>query len=211
MGVIDVRNLRFTYAKARVPALDGLDFDIRRGEIFGFLGPNGAGKSTTQRILIGLLKGYQGSASAFGRAVADWGADYYERIGVCFEMPNHYLKLTGLENLAYFRSLYRVDTQTPEALLDSVGLAADRRMPVSQYSRGMKTRLSVARSLLNNPELIFLDEPTTGLDPVGAQRIRTLIRTQKANGRTVFLTTHDMTVADDLCDRVASSSTGRSG
>ena len=120
-----------------------------------------------------------------------------------FELPNHYLKLTGLENLAYFRALYSDETQAPEALLDLVGLQDDGKMLVSQYSKGMKTRLGVARALLNNPGLIFMDEPTAGLDPVSARRIKDLIRAQQRNGRTVFLTTHDMTVADELCDRVA--------
>lgn len=201
--MIDVSDLSFTYAKTDAPAIEGLSFDIKRGEIFGLLGPNGAGKSTTQKILIRLLKDYQGSVSVFGRDLTEWGSEYYERVGVSFELPNHYLKLSAVENLTYFRSLYRDETQPAEALLALVDLTGDGKTPVSQYSKGMKTRLGVARALLNNPELIFMDEPTTGLDPVGARRIKDLIRTQKENGRTVFLTTHDMTVADELCDRVA--------
>ena len=201
--LIEVDGLTFTYTKASRPAVEGVTFSIRPGEIFGFLGPSGAGKSTTQKILIGLLKDYRGAISVFGKDLAGWSSDYYERIGVSFELPNHYLKLTGLENLTYFRSLYRDDTQPPETLLDFVGLKDDGDMLVSQYSKGMKTRLGVARSLLNNPELIFMDEPTAGLDPVSARRIRDLIHAQGQNGKTVFLTTHDMTVADELCDRVA--------
>ena len=203
MPVVDVDGLTFTYASGTSPAVRNLSFRIDRGEVFGFLGPNGAGKSTTQRVLIGLLRGYRGAVSVLGRDVADWGADYYERIGVSFELPNHYLRLTGTENLSYFRALYRGETRRPEALLEMVGLAEDGERLVSEYSKGMKTRLGVARALLNDPQLIFLDEPTVGLDPVSGRRIRNLVREMKEAGRTVFLTTHDMTVADDLCDRVA--------
>ena len=154
-------------------------------------------------MLTGLLPRYRGSVSVLGRDLAAWGADYYEQIGVSFELPNHYLRLTGVENLSYFRALYRGETRRPEALLEMVGLADDGERLVSQYSKGMKTRLGVARALLNDPRLIFLDEPTVGLDPGNARRIKGLIREQKQAGRTVFLTTHDMTVADELCDRVA--------
>ena len=201
--MISVRDLTFTYPKTASPAVHGLDFSVESGEIFGFLGPNGAGKSTTQKILIRLLRDYQGHVAVFGRDLGDWSNDYYEQVGVSFELPNHYLKLSAVENLTYFRSLYAGETQRPEYLLGLVGLGDDGAIPVSQFSKGMKTRLSIARSLLNDPELIFLDEPTTGLDPVGARKIKELITTQKEASKTVFLTTHDMTVADELCDRVA--------
>ena len=201
--MIEVNNLTFVYSKATRPALKELRFNIERGEIFGFLGPSGAGKSTTQKILIGLLRNYEGIVSVFGKDLAGWKSDYYERIGVSFEFPNHFLKLTALENLTYFSRLYTGPTQSPQALLDLVGLANDGARPVAHYSKGMKNRLSVARALLHNPELLFLDEPTAGLDPVNARRVKELIKTQKQAGKTVFLTTHDMTVADELCDRVA--------
>ena len=207
--IVDVDDLTFTYSGAASPAVQGLAFRISRGEIFGFLGPSGAGKSTTQKVLIGLLKGYSGTISVFGKDLTAWSSDYYERVGVSFELPNHYLKLTGTENLTYFRSLYGDETQAPDTLLDLVGLQDDGDMLVAQYSKGMKTRLGVARALLNNPGLIFMDEPTAGLDPVNARRVRDLIRAQKETGRTVFLTTHDMTVADELCDRVAFIVDGR--
>ncbi len=203
MPVVDVDTLTFTYASGTKPAVRDLAFRIDRGEIFGFLGPSGAGKSTTQKVLTGLLRGYRGAVSVLGRDLRDWGSDYYEQIGVSFELPNHYLRLTGAENLSYFRALYQGDTRRPEALLEMVGLAEDGARLVSEYSKGMKTRLGVARALLNDPQLIFLDEPTVGLDPGSGRRIRNLIREMKEAGRTVFLTTHDMTVADDLCDRVA--------
>ncbi len=201
--MIEVRDLRFTYHGASEAALRRLDFEVEAGEVFGFLGPNGAGKSTTQRILIGLLRGFQGRASVLGKPVDEWGPDFYERVGVAFEFPNHYLKLTGLENLAYFRALYDEGTRDSQELLEEVGLTADSDMPVSQYSKGMKSRLSIARALLNRPQLLFLDEPTTGLDPAGARRIKDLIGAQRDAGTTIFLTTHDMSVADDVCDRVA--------
>jgi fluoroquinolone transport system ATP-binding protein len=200
--MITVENLSFTYPKATEPALRGLHFQIARGEIFGFLGPSGAGKSTTQKILIGLLKDYQGQVSVFGKDLKTWQSDYYERIGVSFEAPNHYLKLTALENLSYFAALYRNATQEPSRLLERVGLGADGDKPVSQFSKGMKNRLNVARSLLHDPELLFLDEPTTGLDPVNARLIKELIEEQRGAGKTVFLTTHNMAVADELCHRV---------
>jgi fluoroquinolone transport system ATP-binding protein len=200
--MITVENLSFTYPRTAVPAISGLSFGIGRGEIFGFLGPSGAGKSTTQKILIGLLKDYQGQVSVLGKDLKDWSADYYERIGVSFEAPNHYLKLTAPENLRYFAALYGDATKEPRALLERVGLGADGDKPVSQFSKGMKNRLNVARSLLHDPELLFLDEPTTGLDPVNARLIKELIEEQRSAGKTVFLTTHNMTVADELCDRV---------
>jgi fluoroquinolone transport system ATP-binding protein len=201
--MIDVENLSYTYAGAPAPALKGLSFGIGRGEVFGFLGPSGAGKSTTQKVLIGLLKDFQGHVSVFGKDLKNWNADYYERIGVSFELPNHYLKLTALENLSYFAALYGNRTRAPRALLERVGLGEDGDQPVAQFSKGMKNRLNVARSLLHDPELLFMDEPTTGLDPVNARLIKELIREQQQAGKTVFLTTHNMTVADELCDRVA--------
>ena len=147
--------------------------------------------------------------SVLGRPPADWGADYYERIGVSFESPNHFLKLTAAENLAYFAALYAGPTRAPQALLEAVGLGDDARLRVSQFSKGMKARLNVARSLLHGPELLFWDEPTAGLDPANARRIKDLALAQKAEGRTIFLTTHDMTLADELCDRVAFLVDGR--
>lgn len=201
--MIAVHDLNFTYAGSTVPALKYIDFHIAKGEIFGFLGPSGAGKSTTQKILIGLLKEYQGSVSVFGRDLKTWGPDYYERVGVSFELPNHYLKLSALENLRYFRALYAGATEDPRSVLDLVGLSADADKPVAQFSKGMRNRLNIARALLNQPDLLFLDEPTSGLDPVNARRIKEVIQHKRDAGATVFLTTHAMTVADELCDRVA--------
>jgi fluoroquinolone transport system ATP-binding protein len=201
--MIEVIQLTFTYLGADKPAIRSLNFDIQKGEIFGFLGPSGAGKSTTQKILIGLLRDFKGQVTVLDRPLQDWGPDFYERIGVSFEVPNHYSKLTGIENLKYFSSLYSVPTRDPNKLLELVKLDGDGNTPVAQYSKGMKNRLNIVRAFLHDPELLFLDEPTTGLDPVNARRIKDLILEQRQTGKTVFLTTHDMTVAEELCDRVA--------
>ena len=201
--MITVKNLYFTYPTIDEPTIKDLNFQVENGEIFGFLGPSGAGKSTTQKILNGLLTGYTGHISVLDKELSQWGPEYYERIGVSFELPNHYLKLTALENLNYFGALYSGPTQNPHTLLKMVGLETDGDLFVSQYSKGMKNRLSVARALLHNPELFFLDEPTAGLDPVNARRIKDIIKVKKDEGCTVFLTTHDMSVANELCDRVA--------
>jgi fluoroquinolone transport system ATP-binding protein len=201
--VIRVRGLTFTYPKSPDPAVRGMDFSVGRGEIFGFLGPSGAGKSTTQKLLIGLLRGHGGEASVWGKAPLAWGPDYYQRIGVSFELPNHYQKLTGLENLRFFASLYDGATLDPMEVLDALGLADDANTRVGKYSKGMQMRLTFARSLINDAELLFLDEPTSGLDPVNARKVKNIILERKARGRTVFLTTHDMATANELCDRVA--------
>ncbi|MEO0595472.1 MAG: ABC transporter ATP-binding protein, partial [Chloroflexota bacterium] len=200
--MISVNNLHYTYPNAKNEALHGISFEIAEGEIFGFLGPSGAGKSTTQKILIGLLKTYEGQISIMGRELKQWGQDYYEHVGVSFELPNHYLKLTALENLNYFRSLYSTDTYDPREVLAWVGLEDDIDKKVGDFSKGMKIRMNVARSLLHKPKLLFLDEPTSGLDPVNARNIKNLILRMRENGTTVFVTTHNMTVADELCDRV---------
>jgi fluoroquinolone transport system ATP-binding protein len=207
--VIAVRKLTFTYPGATEPAVRDVDFDVGRGEIFGFLGPSGSGKSTTQKLLIGLLRNHTGDVLIWDREPAAWGTTLYERIGVSFELPNHYLKLTGVENLRFFASLQPGPTLDPRALLAAVGLADDADARVGTYSKGMRMRLTFARALINEPDLVFLDEPTSGLDPVNARRVKSMILDLKARGRTVFLTTHDMATADELCDRVAFIVDGR--
>ncbi len=201
--MIDVKDLTFTYPGGKREAVKNVSFSVKPGEIFGFLGPSGAGKSTTQKILTGQLSGYKGQVSVMGMDVASWKPEYYEKIGVSFEVPNHYLKLTALENLNYFRSLYSGETEDPMALLKEVGLDGEARMPVAQFSKGMRVRLGLVRALINKPDLLFLDEPTTGIDPVNARIIKDIILKKKAEGKTIFLTTHNMWLADELCDRVA--------
>ncbi|QBI55163.1 ABC transporter ATP-binding protein [Streptomonospora litoralis] len=201
--VIDVEDLRVRYRGARTDAVAGMTFGVAPGEVFGFLGPSGAGKSTVQRVLTRLLRGHGGRAAVFGRELHAWGADYYERIGVGFELPAAFGKLTAAENLAAFAGLYRRPARPVRELLELVelGAAADRR--VDGFSKGMRMRLNLARALLNRPELLFLDEPTGGQDPVRAAALREVVREQARQGTTVFVTTHDMTTADRLCDRVA--------
>lgn len=200
--MIQVNNLSFHYGQ-ETQVLHHLNFDIQSGEIFGFLGPSGAGKTTTQQILMGLLNGFEGQVKVMGRDIQNWGKDYYEKVGVSFELPNHYNKLTALENLHYFRQLYSGPTTEPLILLAQVGLAEHGHQRVAEFSKGMKNRLTLARSLINQPDLLFLDEPTSGLDPANAQRVIDLIKEKQRQGTTIFLTTHAMSVADQLCDRVA--------
>jgi fluoroquinolone transport system ATP-binding protein len=201
--IVSVRDLRFRYPKSTGDVLRGLDFDIAQGEIFGFLGPNGSGKSTTQKVLTKILPRYHGKVQVFGDDLARVRTDYYNRIGVSFEFPNLHEKLTAEENLEFYRRFFDVPTEDPAALLRSLDLPVGDRRRAAAFSKGMKMRLVLARSLINRPKLWFLDEPTTGQDPEHAVKIRELIRAQAQAGVTVFLTTHDMTVADKLCDRIA--------
>ncbi len=200
--MVHVDNLTFTYPGSQRPAAKRLSFEIEEGEVFGLLGPSGAGKTTTQNILIGLLDGYEGRVRVMDRELGEWDREYYEHIGVSFEFPNHYLKLTARENLEYFRSLYDSSTEDPETVLALVGLEDHIDVRVRDYSKGMKNRLNFARSLLHRPKLWFLDEPTAGLDPINVRRIRAIVKRRQAEGTTTFLTTHDMMTADELCDRV---------
>jgi len=201
--LIVVENLRFSYPYSKKEILKDLNFKVEKGQIFGFLGPSGAGKSTTQRILIGLMKNYDGKAIVMNKEIRDWRGDYYEKIGVSFELPNLYHKLTAIENLNFIRSFYNGPTEEPTKLLKLVGLEDKANIKVSKYSKGMKMRLNFVRSLIHQPQLIFLDEPTSGLDPVSGKRIKEIILQKKEEGKTIFLTTHNMQVAEELCDQVA--------
>lgn len=180
-----------------------MSFEIQEGEVFGFLGPSGAGKTTTQRLIIGLLRNYTGHIEVFGKERNQWGKDFYEQIGVAFDFPNLYTKLTARENLQLIGAYYKNTPENPDKLLDRVGLLADKDVHVESFSKGMKMRLNFIRSIMHNPTLMFFDEPTSGLDPVNAHIIKEIILEQKKAGKTVFLTTHNMTVAEQLCDRVA--------
>lgn len=208
MHIIEVERLQYTYPGASAETLHGLDFKVEEAEIVGFLGPSGAGKSTTQKILIGLLKNYRGRVQVLQKEVSAWGSDFYEHIGVSFELPNHHQRLTALENLELFGALYAKKRRDPMELLERVHLAGDANKRVMDFSKGMKIRLNVARSLLNSPRVLFLDEPTSGLDPVNAQHVKDLVLELREQGTTIVLTTHDMMVADQLCDRVAFITSG---
>lgn len=201
--MIYVRELSYTYKKSGKKALSNLNFDIQKGEIFGFLGPSGAGKTTTQRLIIGLLRDYSGHINVLGKERKSWNKDFYEKIGVAFDFPNLYIKLTAEENLKLISSYYNNTIANVDDLFDRVGLLPDKNKKVESYSKGMKMRLNFIRAIMHQPELMFFDEPTSGLDPVNAKIIKDIILEQKALGKTVFLTTHNMTVAEQLCDRVA--------
>lgn len=201
--MINVEQLQYQYPASHKPTLKGISFSINRGDIFGFLGPSGSGKSTTQKILYKLVKGYQGHVWINGKELSAWGKEFYEFIGVGFELPNHYLKLTALENLQFFSSFYRKKGQNLLELLAMVGLEQDADKRVGDFSKGMKMRLNFVRSLMHDPEVLFLDEPTSGLDPVNAKMIKDIILDLKAKGKTIFVTTHSMYDADYLCDQIA--------
>ncbi|BAS26789.1 ABC transporter ATP-binding protein [Limnochorda pilosa] len=207
--MIRVAGLAYRYPGSTRDALQGVDFSVEPGEIFGFLGPSGAGKSTTQKLVIGVLRDYRGTVEVMGRDLRHFGREYYRHVGVCFELPNLYTRFTAVENLDFFSKLYDKPTQDPLRLLRLVGLEGEAHTRVGEFSKGMKMRLNFCRALLHDPEILFLDEPTSGLDPTNGRRIMEIIREQKRQGKTVFLTTHNMTVADQLCDRVAFIVDGR--
>lgn len=198
-----VQDLRVRYGRATRCAVDGMSFTVEPGEVFGFLGPNGAGKSTTQRVLNGLLRGYEGCAEVLGKPVRRWGSEYYEHVGIGFELPAHFSKLTAAENLRTMACLYRWPTEEASELLERVDLGDVAGQPVGTFSKGMQMRLNLARALLHRPRVLFLDEPTSGMDPVHAALVRGVVRQEAGKGASVFLTTHDMTTAGRLCDRVA--------
>jgi fluoroquinolone transport system ATP-binding protein len=198
--MISVKNLNFSYTKK--PFIEKVAFDVGHGEIFGFLGPSGAGKSTLQKILTGLLTDYDGSVVVNGEEVNHHDNGFYEKIGVDFEFPSLYEKLTARENLKYFNSLYQHKGDA-ECLLARVGLLPDADKKVSDYSKGMKSRLNFIKALLHNPLILFLDEPMSGLDPSNARVLKDMILEEKAKGKTIILTTHNMYDASELCDRVA--------
>lgn len=201
--MISVKNLSFTYPGERKKTLHDVSFRIAPGEIFGFLGPSGAGKSTTQKILIRLLREYSGEVNIMGKDLRFWNSDFYNHIGVGFELPNHYSRLTALENLKLFAACYQKPVGDLMHLLRRVGLQDDAFRKTAEFSKGMKMRLNFVRALMHEPQLLFFDEPTSGLDPVNARLIKDIIRELKDQGRTIFLTTHNMHDAEELCDRVS--------
>jgi ABC-2 type transport system ATP-binding protein len=217
MAVIEARDLHRTYKTTtgtirrrslEVEAVRGVSFEVEKGELFGLLGPNGAGKTTTIKMLITLLIPTSGSANVLGYDVVKDAREVRKRIGYVFGGERGvYERLSGYDNLRYFAELYGVPPkeQKPriESLLDLVGLTGREQERTEGYSRGMKQRLHVARGLLHDPPVVFLDEPTIGLDPVGARELRATIATLVDAGKTVLLTTHYMFEADALCDRIA--------
>jgi ABC-2 type transport system ATP-binding protein len=204
----------FRRTKKEIVAVDEISFDIRSGELFGLLGPNGAGKTTTVKMLTTLLLPTSGSASVLGYDIVNNPDPVRGRIGFIFGGERGlYWRLSGYDNLRYFASLYHVDLEKSRKripyLLDLVGLKDRANEKVEAYSRGMKQRLHIARTLLHEPEVLFLDEPTIGLDPIGARELRDVIRNLQAEQKTILLTTHYMFEADALCDRIAVINHGR--
>ena len=201
--MIQVNHVSHDYEGKGTLAVSDISFSVEPGTIFGFLGPSGAGKSTIQNIMTGLLKLQTGEVLYGERSVRELDKRFFNQIGVSFEQSNLYASLTGLENLRYYAALFSVPTIQPMELLERVGLREDANKRISNYSKGMRQRLTVARALINRPNYLFLDEPTSGLDPRTAVGIRELIQEQKARGAAVFLTTHHMELADALSDTVA--------
>ncbi len=203
---IDVRNLSFQYPSAPEPTLRDISFSVGRGEVYGFLGPSGAGKSTTQMILYRMLTGYSGEVHLFGKDLTQWDTSFLERIGIAFETPNLYVKLTGRENLAFALALRgpsaAVGSGVVDAAAERLGLTDSLDNRVETYSKGMRMRISFIRAVLHNPPLLFLDEPTSGLDPYWARQVKDWILELSRSGIAVFLTTHSMDLADELCDTV---------
>lgn len=197
------------YRYGQLTAVDHISFTVAEGEILGFLGPNGAGKSTTVKMLSGQLRPKEGRATLLGLDVARHPKQVQAQIGVCFEITNLYEQMTGLENLTLFARLFGVKDFDAGALLARVGLDGRGKDRVETYSKGMKQRMMIARALVNRPRILFLDEPTEGLDPASAVAIRNIILEERARGATVFLTTHDMLEADKLSHRVAFINQGK--
>ena len=202
-AMIEVEGLYYSYSNDDNFAVKDVSFEVAEGEIFGFLGPSGAGKSTTQGILTGLLQLQKGNASVAGYDIKNISRKMFNKIGMSFEQSNVYSKMTAKENLSFYSKLFDVETRDPIELINLVGLGGKENIKTGEFSKGMKHRLTFARSMINNPSMWFLDEPTTGLDPAIAADIKDIIKEHNNKGVTVFLTTHNMFIADELCDRVA--------
>jgi ABC-2 type transport system ATP-binding protein len=184
-------------------AVDHITFDVHAGEIFGFLGPNGAGKTTTLRMLTGQLRPTSGWARVMGCDIVEEREDLKPQIGVVFEQQNLYTRFSALDNLKFYTRLYGIPQTRVGQVLERVGLTDRAREQTSKYSNGMRQRLMIARALLHQPRVLFLDEPTRGLDPGVARDIRSLVAELAQEDVTIFLTTHYMEEADRLCSRVA--------
>jgi len=223
MEAIQVKNLKRKFKSSsgiikrhvnEVIAVDGISFNVHKGELFGLLGPNGAGKTTTVKMLTTLLIPSEGSATIMGMDVVEDAEEVRPRIGFIFGGERGlYWRLSGFDNLRYFASLYYVDAPTAAKripqLIEMVGLKGREKEKVEGYSRGMRQRLHIARALLHDPEVLFLDEPTIGLDPVGARELRITVRNLQSAGKTILLTTHYMFEADALCKRIAVINKGK--
>lgn len=201
--MIEVKNLFHDYEGKGSYAVKDVSFSIDKGKIFGFLGPSGAGKSTVQNIMTKLLPIQQGQILYDGTNITEITKDFFNSVGYSFEHPNVFSRLTGYENLKYYAGLFNTETEEPEKLLEMVGLTSSMHKRVGRYSKGMKQRLVFARSIINKPSILFLDEPLSGLDPTTGEKIKGIIRQLRDSGTTIIMTTHNMFAAEELCDRVA--------
>ena len=202
MGLM-IETFGLTRKFANLTAVEDLSIQVSKGEILGFLGPNGAGKTTTIRILSGIIAPTKGHAVVAGIRTDKVAESLHEVIGLLTESPGFYQRLNATENLLYFAGFYDIDVDTQvDKYLKLMGLWQRRGDKLGTFSKGMKQRLALARALLHNPKVLFLDEPTAGLDPESAQEVRKLIRRLKEEGRTIFLSTHNLGEAESLCDRI---------
>lgn len=208
MRVIEVKNMVKEFNGRRV--LDGIDFEVEEGEVFGYLGPNGAGKTTTLRIILGLLNPTSGEAIVMGKNLAE-DDEARKKIGVVLENDGLYEDLSAFDNLEYYAQLYDVSNRKEkiEDLFRFVGLYERRREKVGLFSKGMRRKLAIARAIINDPEVLFLDEPSSGLDPDAQRMVRNLILELSKEGKTVFLNSHDLDEVQRICDRIAILQRGR--
>jgi ABC-2 type transport system ATP-binding protein len=202
---IETKKLTKTY-KSRggraINVVDSLDLAVEKGEIFGFLGPNGAGKTTTIKILLGIIHATTGEAYVLDKEAGDIEA--HKKLAYLPERPYYYEHMTGLEIMHFYASLFGIkDDALCKRLLERVNLHNDMNRPISEYSKGMQQRVGLAQSLLNDPELLFLDEPTGGLDPLAHKEVRDLILQFRDEGRTVFISSHELSEVELICNRVA--------
>ncbi|HJP83041.1 MAG TPA: ABC transporter ATP-binding protein [Fimbriimonadaceae bacterium] len=204
-AAIETRQLTKTYKSrqlGKINVVDHLDLEVEEGEIFGFLGPNGAGKTTTIKMLLGIIYPTSGEGYVLGKEIGDM--DVHKIISYLPERPYYYEHMTGMEILKFYGSLFGINDRAKfQGLLEKVNLAADASKTISQYSKGMQQRIGLAQSLLNDPKLLFLDEPTGGLDPIAHTEIRDLILQFRDEGRTVFISSHELSEVERICDRVA--------
>lgn len=199
--VIAARNLSFYFTRKQI--LNRVTLHVQEGEIFGLLGPSGAGKTTLIKVLTGQLRPNEGAAELFGRDTRELRRAERRQIGAMMDSFGLYERLSVYDNLAFYADIYRISRRVINEILKQIGLYDARSTAAGKLSKGMKSRLSLARALMNNARILFLDEPTAGLDPVTTREIHDILLKQKAQGTTIFLTTHDMTEAENLCDHIA--------
>lgn len=206
-NAVAAKNLSHSFAEHQV--LNNISFEVPSGEIFGLLGPSGAGKTTLIKILTGQLRQSDGYSEILGRDTRKLGEAEHRQIGTMMDNFGLYERLSVYDNLSFYAEIYRVPHNTVDGILKSIGLIDARRTAVSRLSKGMKNRLSLARALMGDVKLLFLDEPTAGLDPVTTREIHRILLEQKRNGTTIFLTTHNMFEAESICDNIALLSNGQ--